>query len=106
MNDALEAASFISPADGHEFELLAELFHQTADPTRLRLLFTLLVRELCVCELAEVTEVSVSAVSHQLRSLRSAGLVSRRKNGRHVYYSLADDHVRELLSLGLDHIRE
>ncbi len=106
MNDVREATPSIHPSDGYEFELLAELFHQAADPTRLRLLFTLLSREICVCELAEISRVSVSAVSHQLRSLRSAGLVSRKKVGRHVYYRLADDHVRELLSLGLDHIRE
>ena len=106
MSDTREESPSINPSDGHEFELLAELFHQAADPTRLRLLFTLLVREFCVCELAELSKVSVSAVSHQLRSLWSAGLVSRKKIGRHVYYRLADDHVRELLSLGLDHIRE
>ena len=94
------------PAEGEELELLAELFHQASDPTRLRLLFTLLRNELCVCELAEATGISVSGVSHQLRSLRSAGLVARRKTGRHVYYRLADDHVHDLLSLGLEHIRE
>jgi DNA-binding transcriptional ArsR family regulator len=94
------------PVDRNELELLAELFHQASDPTRLSLLFTLMVRELCVCELAEASGVSVSAVSHQLRSLRSAGLVSRRKEGRHVYYRLADDHVRELLATGLEHVRE
>jgi ArsR family transcriptional regulator len=94
------------PADRGELEMLSELFRQASDPTRLSLLFRLLEGDICVCELAEAAGVSVSAVSHQLRILRSAGLVGRRKDGRHVYYSLADDHVRELLSIGLEHVRE
>jgi DNA-binding transcriptional ArsR family regulator len=94
------------PAGPVEIEQLAELFRQASDPTRLRLLFTLLTGELCVCELAGVTGITVSGVSHQLRSLRSAGLVSRRKAGRHVYYRLADDHVHSLLSIGMEHVRE
>jgi len=89
-----------------EMEQLAELFHQASDPTRLRLLFALLKSSECVCELAAISGVSVSAVSHQLRSLRAAGLVSRERRGRHVHYSLADSHVRELLSIGLEHVRE
>ena len=106
MADGTDTSGQLVPTGSDELEHLAELFHQASDPTRLRLLFTLLCRELCVCELAEVTGISVSGVSHQLRSLRSAGLVARRKSGRHVYYSLADDHVHGLLSLGLEHIRE
>ena len=90
----------------NELEQLAELYHQASDPTRLRLLFALLESSECVCELAAICGVSVSAVSHQLRSLRAAGPVSRERRGRHVHYSLADDHVRELLSIGLEHVRE
>ncbi len=85
---------------------MAELFHQMADPTRLVLLMSLFSGEKCVCELAEQTDVSVSAVSHQLRSLRIAKLVKSRRNGRHIFYSLDDDHVRNLVSKGLEHIRE
>ena len=77
-----------------------------ADPTRLVLLMSLFIGEKCVCELAEQTDVSVSAVSHQLRSLRVARLVRSRRNGRHVFYRLDDDHVRDLVSKGLEHIRE
>lgn len=93
-------------ADSREVEVLAELFHQMADPTRLLLLMSVFSGEKCVCELAEKTDVSVSAVSHQLRSLRTARLVRSRKKGRHVFYTLDDDHVRDLVSKGLEHVRE
>ena len=86
--------------------VLAELFHQMADPTRLLLLMSMFSGEKCVCELAEQTDVSVSAVSHQLRSLRTARLVRSRKKGRHVFYMLDDDHVKDLVSKGLEHVRE
>ncbi len=89
-----------------EVEKLAELFSQTADPTRLKVLLFLLGGEQCVCAISEQLDVSVSAVSHQLRRLRTGGLICRRKQGRHVYYTLADDHVRILISVGLEHIRE
>jgi len=89
-----------------ELGKLSELFHQLADPTRLGLLFALSAGEKCVCDLAENSSVSVSAVSHQLRSLRTARLVKGRREGRHVYYSLDDDHVSRLLRLGLEHVRE
>ncbi len=93
-------------ADSREVEVLAELFHQMADPTRLLLLMSMFSGEKCVCELAEKTDVTVSAVSHQLRSLRTARLVRSRKKGRHVFYTLDDDHVRDLVSKGLEHVRE
>ncbi|MFO8183913.1 MAG: metalloregulator ArsR/SmtB family transcription factor [Candidatus Aegiribacteria sp.] len=89
-----------------ELGLLAELFHQMADTTRLELLTSLKKGEKCVCDLAGATSVSVSAVSHQLRSLRTARLVRSRREGRHVYYSLDDDHVSSLIQTGLEHVRE
>ncbi len=92
--------------DTEEVEVLAELFHQMADPTRLLLLMSLFCGEKCVCDLAEKTDVSVSAVSHQLRSLRIARLVRSRRKGRHVFYRLDDEHVRDLVSKGLEHVRE
>ena len=85
---------------------LADLFRHAADPTRLSILLMLLEGELCVCAIADNLSVSVSAVSHQLRILRSGGLVARRRQGRHVYYSLADGHVKVLISVGLEHVRE
>lgn len=89
-----------------EVDQLADLFSHTSDPTRLRILMYLLGGEQCVCSICEQLDVSVSAVSHQLRRLRTGSLVYRRKQGRHVYYGLADDHVRILISVGLEHIRE
>jgi DNA-binding transcriptional ArsR family regulator len=92
--------------DSVETEALAELFHQVSDPTRLRLLLALLDGERCVCDLAREASVSVSAVSHQLRSLRTARLVLGTREGRHIFYRLADDHVAVLVSAGLEHVRE
>ena len=89
-----------------EVDQLADLFSLTSDPTRLRVLLYLLAGEQCVCSISEQLDVSVSAVSHQLRRLRTGGMISKRKQGRHVYYSLADDHVRTLITMGLEHIRE
>ncbi len=89
-----------------EVENLADLFSNVSDPTRLKILLYLLDGEQCVCSVSEALGVSVSAISHQLRRLRTGGLVARRKQGRHVYYSLADDHVTTLISVGLEHIRE
>lgn len=89
-----------------ELRELAELFHQMADPTRLGLLVSLLEGEKCVCDLAEDSSVSLSAVSHQLRSLKTARLVRSSRQGRHVYYRLDDDHVETLISIGIQHLRE
>jgi ArsR family transcriptional regulator len=87
---------------------LAAVFEVLADPTRARLLHALALskKELCVCDLALLLGRSESALSHQLRLLRDRRIVSRRKEGRIVYYSLADDHVRHVLADGLRHARE
>lgn len=85
---------------------LAELFKALADPTRVRLIACLLQGERCVHELAEAVGPSQSAVSHQLRLLRTMHLVNARREGRHVYYSIADDHVETLLRMGLEHVQE
>ncbi len=77
-----------------------------ADETRLRILVSLAATELCVCDLAALTEVSESAVSHQMRYLRDASLVLSDKRGRVVYYRLADDHVRQLVENLLSHASE
>jgi len=86
--------------------LLAETFAALADPTRVRLMSALLPGELCVCDLAAVLGMSQSAVSHQLRFLRGLRIVHARKEGRIVYYALADDHIRDLFGRGLEHIEE
>ncbi len=87
-----------------EAERLAALFKVLADPTRIRLLTLLLDQELCVHELAEALEMQQPAVSHQLGKLRLQGLVKARKVGRHVFYTLDDDHVRDLLVRGWEHV--
>ncbi len=84
----------------------AEIFKMLADPNRLRLLHALAQEELCVCDLAELVETSASAVSHQLRLLRTARLVACRREGKMVYYRLDDDHVGRLLREGLRHAEE
>jgi len=96
-------------ADMPEMEtiyLLAETFKTLGDPTRIKLLFALMQQELCVCDLAALIEVSESAVSHQLRVLRGQKLVRFRRDGKNLYYSLDDEHVRTLFAQGLDHVRE
>jgi ArsR family transcriptional regulator len=85
---------------------LAETYAALADPNRVRLISALLPGELCVCDLAAVLGMSQSAVSHQLRFLRALRLVHARKEGRVVYYALADDHIRDLYRRGLEHIEE
>jgi ArsR family transcriptional regulator, lead/cadmium/zinc/bismuth-responsive transcriptional repressor len=85
---------------------LAATFAVLGDPTRVRLLDALAQRELCVCELAELVGSTESAVSHQLRLLRSLRLVRSRRAGRQVYYALDDDHIRALLTQGRTHIEE
>lgn len=88
-------------------EDLSRLYSALSDPTRLKILHALTVtKELCVCDLAVIADLSVSAVSHQLRLLRDRNLVRARRDGRMVYYSLADDHVHDLLAIGTDHARE
>ena len=82
------------------------LLKAVADPTRLRILSALSATELCVCDLAALTEISESAVSHQMRLLRERRLVNWEKRGREVYYRLADEHVTQLISSALEHARE
>lgn len=86
-------------------ENVAALFHCLGNTTRARILHALFSGELCVCDLAQILGLSVSAISHQLRLLRSLQLVKFRKAGKMAYYSIDDEHVRSLFALGLDHVR-
>jgi ArsR family transcriptional regulator len=79
----------------------AEVFGVLADPTRARIVYALSVEELCVCDVAAVAGLSVSAASHQLKRLRDSGVVDYRKEGRLAFYSLVDDHVRGLMEDGV-----
>lgn len=85
---------------------LAELFKMFGDPTRAKILKCLQIRDLYVGEIAEILEMSISAVSHQLRVLRSAKLVKGTKEGKEVKYSLDDDHIAQILEYGLTHVNE
>jgi len=84
---------------------MTEIFQALGNPTRVKILHSLFTEELCVCDLAQVLGMTSSAVSHQLRVLRSRRLVKFRKVGKMAYYSIDDEHVRELFILGLDHVR-
>jgi len=92
------------PSSG-QVDHLAGVFQCLGNPTRVRMLHALFIGELCVCDLAQILSVSVSAVSHQLRLLRALRLVKYRREGKMAYYSIDDEHVRSLLALGLDHVR-
>lgn len=102
---AVEAARAASPGS-HELERLSQMFKILADPSRLKILFALEHQEMCVCDLAALLEISESAVSHQLRLLRSANLVRNRREGTVLYYRLIDEHVKMLADLGITHIRD
>ncbi|MBO4441726.1 helix-turn-helix transcriptional regulator [bacterium] len=85
---------------------LAELYKIFGDSTRIKILFALLEREMPVGDLAEVLSMTQSAISHQLRVLKTNGLVKFRREGKSLIYSLADDHVAKILNMGLEHIEE
>ena len=85
---------------------LAELFKVFGDSTRIRILFVLFEAEVCVCDLAEALNMTQSAISHQLRILKQSKLVKSRREGKSIFYSLADSHIVTILSQGLDHIEE
>ncbi len=92
--------------DDQAAEALANTFKALADPTRVRIVSALNQMELCVGDLAEALGMSMSAVSHQLRLLRDLRLVKKRRDGKHIYYQLDDEHISTIFSCGLDHISE
>lgn len=85
---------------------VAELFKVFGDPTRVKILSALLEAELCVCDIAQLLGMSQTAVSHQLRVLKNSKLVKFRRDGKTVFYSLADDHVRRIIDQGMEHVEE
>ena len=92
--------------EGDNLLHLADLFKVFGDGTRVRILFVLLEAEVCVCDLATLLGMTQSAVSHQLRILKQAHLIKARRDGKTVFYSLADDHVATLLKQGMEHVCE
>ena len=87
-------------------EQIAELFKGFADSTRVHILSLLQERELCVTDIAETVQISQSAISHQLRILKQMHLIKYRREGKNILYSLADDHVKTILQMGLEHVLE
>jgi ArsR family transcriptional regulator len=85
---------------------LAELFKIFGDSTRIRILFALFESEMCVCDIAQLLGMSQSAISHQLRLLKQSKLIKYRREGKTVFYSLADEHVHTMLGQGMEHIAE
>ena len=93
------------PEDGLIYDL-AEFFKVFADSTRMKIIYTLMENELCVCDIANIVQTTQSAISHQLRLLKQAKLVKFRKEGKVVYYSLDDDHISQIVKKGREHIEE
>ena len=103
--DVVERVREAMPVDDILYDL-AELFKIFGDSTRIKILSALKENELCVCDVASVLGMTKSAVSHQLRILRQTKLVKIRRQGKEIYYSLDDEHVGEIFSIGLEHIEE
>ena len=103
--ELLQAVSEKLPPE-EELMDLSELFKVFGDSTRIRILFVLFEAEVCVCDLARALNMTQSAVSHQLRILKQNRLVRSRRDGKSIFYSLADDHVRTIIDQGLEHVKE
>ena len=101
----IEAVRRLMPDDDSLYDL-SEVFRVFGDSTRIRILYALFESELCVCDLATLLGLTQSAVSHQLRILKDAKLVKFRREGKSIFYTLDDDHVRDILSLGMEHLSE
>lgn len=85
---------------------LAELFKVFGDSTRIRILYSMFEKELCVNDIARLLNLSQSSVSHQLRILKTSKLVKFRREGKSIFYSLDDEHVRAIISMGMEHVEE
>ena len=103
--DLLKIVNETMPAETELYDL-AELFKVFGDSTRIRILFVLFEAEVCVCDLAQALNMTQSAISHQLRILKQNKLVKNRSEGKSIFYSLADEHVRAIIAQGREHIEE
>lgn len=104
-DELLRIVNETMPAETELYDL-AELFKVFGDSTRIRILFVLFEAEVCVCDLAQALNMTQSAISHQLKILKQSKLVKNRREGKSIFYSLADDHVRSIIAQGLEHIEE
>ena len=102
---AVDQVSQVLPPD-EVLSDLADQFKIFGDSTRIKILYALLRSELCVCDIADLLGLTQSAISHLLRALKNARLVKSRRDGKTVFYSLADDHVSTIIAMGKDHIEE
>lgn len=103
--DVVKRVLETQPEDEYLYDL-AELFKVFGDTTRIKILYALLESELCVGDIAQILGLSQSAVSHQLRILKDSKLIKFRRNGKIIFYSLDDDHVRNMISMGMEHVEE
>lgn len=103
--DLVQAVNEKMPEEDKLYDL-AELFKVFGDSTRIRILYVLFEAELCVCDIAQTLNMTQSAISHQLKILKQSRLVKNRREGKQVFYSLADDHVRTIIDQGREHVEE
>ena len=103
--DLLKIVNDTMPEETELYDL-AELFKVFGDSTRIRILCVLSCSEMCVCDLAQTLDMTQSAISHQLRLLKQMKLVVNRREGKTVFYSLADSHIKTIMNQGMEHIRE
>lgn len=103
--DIIQKVNEQMPEDEYLYDL-AELFKLFGDCTRIKILYVLFEAEMCVCDLAQLLGMTQSAISHQLRALKQSKLVKSRRDGKTIFYSLADSHVRTIINQGMEHIFE
>ena len=103
--DGVKAVTDHMPDEDQLYDL-AEVFKVFGDSTRIKILYVLFEAELCVCDIAQLLNMTQSAISHQLRILKQNRLVKNRRDGKSVFYSLADGHVKTIISQGMEHIQE
>ena len=104
-DDVVKAVKEKMPDDDDLYDL-AEIFKVFGDSTRIKILYVLFEAEMCVCDIAQLLNMTQSAISHQLRILKQSKLVKNRREGKAVFYSLADDHVRTIINQGREHIED
>lgn len=103
--EIVQQVNQVMPQEETLFDL-AELFKVFGDSTRIKILYVLFEAEMCVCDIAQLLGMTQSAISHQLQMLKKSKLVKYRRDGKTVFYSLADDHVRSILDQGMEHVAE
>ncbi len=103
--DVVKAVTDQMPGEDQLYDL-AEVFKVFGDSTRIKILYVLFEAEMCVCDIAQLLNMTQSAISHQLRILKQNRLVKNRRDGKSVFYSLADGHVKTIISQGMEHIQE